>query len=96
MPVNYPIFLFEKDDASVRILSSEGAVNSWAEAIDVRNGEYLAWDQAGAAVHLYTENERIKLRPAQGGVTLAAFLKTELRPTPELEVAHFMLTYLQG
>lgn len=48
--VEFPIFVFEKDDHSMRLVESPERLLYHLEAIDIENGEYLFWDSIGAGV----------------------------------------------
>jgi hypothetical protein len=52
MSVTYPLFVFEKDDSSMRLISTESEILSQLEAIDIKNGEYLIWDATGQGVSI--------------------------------------------
>ncbi len=48
--VEFPIFVFEKDDRSMCLVESPERFLYHLEAIDIENGEYLFWDSTGAGV----------------------------------------------
>src|SRR4030095_15327363 len=48
--VEFPIFVFEKDDRSIGLGESSERFLYHLEAIDIENGEYLFWDSTGAGV----------------------------------------------
>lgn len=50
MDVQFPLFVFEKDDRSMFFVESRERVLNSLEAIDIQNGEYLFWDSTGASV----------------------------------------------
>jgi hypothetical protein len=50
MDVQFPIFVFEKDDRSMKLIETPERVLYHLEAIDIENSEYLFWDSSGAAV----------------------------------------------
>jgi hypothetical protein len=50
MEVQFPLFVFEKDDRSMYLIESPERVFHHLEAIDIENGEYLFWDSTGAGV----------------------------------------------
>jgi hypothetical protein len=50
--VEYPIFVFEKDDRSMRLIESEERILSHLEAIDIENNEYVFWDANGRGVSI--------------------------------------------
>ena len=49
MSVTYPLFVFEKDDKSIRLIENESQIHC-LEAIDIENEEYVFWDANGAGV----------------------------------------------
>jgi hypothetical protein len=56
----YPLFVFEKDDRSIRTVESAGHVLHWHEAIDIENGEYEFWDATGSGVSVTIVKRRVK------------------------------------
>ena len=52
MSVEYPIFAFEKDDHSMRLVESEKRILFHLEAIDIQNDEYVFWDATGVGVRI--------------------------------------------
>jgi hypothetical protein len=50
MDVQFPLFVFEKDDHSMYLVETPERVLYHLEAIDIENGEYLFWDSSGAGV----------------------------------------------
>jgi hypothetical protein len=50
--IKYPLFAFEKDDQSMRLIEEEGRILSWHEAIDIENDEYVFWDANGGGVFI--------------------------------------------
>lgn len=50
MSVTYPLFVFEKDDNSMRLVENESRILYHMEAIDIENDEYVFWDAKGAGV----------------------------------------------
>ncbi|HKW63881.1 MAG TPA: hypothetical protein VJN89_15120 [Candidatus Acidoferrum sp.] len=50
MSVTYPLFVFEKDDKSIRLIDKETQILHHCEAIDIENDEYVFWDVNGAGV----------------------------------------------
>lgn len=50
MSVTYPLFVFEKDDSSMRLVENESRILYHMEAIDIENDEYVFWDANGAGV----------------------------------------------
>jgi hypothetical protein len=49
MAVTYPLFVFEKDDQSIRRVEDPKRIGV-LEAIDIVNGEYVFWDANGNGV----------------------------------------------
>jgi hypothetical protein len=52
MSVTYPLFVFEKDDRSMRVIESSDRILFWHEAIDIENDEYVFWDASGLGVEI--------------------------------------------
>ena len=52
MSVTYPLFVFEKDDNSMRLVENENRILYHMEAIDIENDEYVFWDADGAGVSI--------------------------------------------
>jgi hypothetical protein len=50
MAITYPLFAFEKDDQSMRLIEDSSRILYWHEAIDIENGEYVFWDANGNGV----------------------------------------------
>jgi hypothetical protein len=50
--VEYPIFVFEKDDHSMRLIENEDRILHHLEAIDIENGEYAFWDANRAGMRI--------------------------------------------
>ena len=50
MGVQFPLFVFEKDDRSMSLIETPERVLYHLEAIDIENDEYLFWDASGAGV----------------------------------------------
>ncbi len=50
MIVTYPLFAFEKDDKSMRLIENESRLLSNFEAIDIENNEYVFWDANGGGL----------------------------------------------
>jgi hypothetical protein len=48
--VTYPLFVFEKDDKSIRLIENESRILYHLEAIDIENEEYVFWDSSGSGV----------------------------------------------
>ena len=60
MQPTYPLFVFEKDDRSIRIVESAGSLLHWHEAIDIENGEYEFWDATGSGVSVTIVDQGVK------------------------------------
>ena len=52
MSVEFPIFVFEKDDHSMRVIEDEHRIFHHLEAVDIENGEYVFWDAKGGGVSI--------------------------------------------
>src|SRR6266436_5007359 len=50
MNVEFPLFVFEKDDRSMLLIERPDRLLYHLETIDIENGEYLFWDSTGAGV----------------------------------------------
>jgi hypothetical protein len=50
MTVTYPLFVFEKDDRSMRQIEEPTRLHYHLEAIDIVNDEYVFWDANGNGV----------------------------------------------
>jgi len=59
MSVTYPLFVFEKDDRSMRVIESPDSILSWHEAIDIENDEYVFWDATGSGVQVKVKGNRV-------------------------------------
>jgi hypothetical protein len=47
MAVTYPLFAFEKNDQSMKLVEDSSRILFHMEAIDIENGEYVFWDANG-------------------------------------------------
>jgi hypothetical protein len=63
MDIQFPLFVFEKDDHSMYLIETPDRVLYHLEAIDIENGEYLVWDSTGAGV---------SVSATRGGIDLIA------------------------
>jgi len=52
MAVQFPLFVFAKDDGHVVLIETPDSVLYHLEPIDIDNNEYLFWDSTGAGVSL--------------------------------------------
>lgn len=50
MSVSYPLFAFEKDDKSIRLIEDQSQILHRLEPIDIENKEYVFWDSNGSGV----------------------------------------------
>jgi hypothetical protein len=50
MNVEFPLFVFEKDDLSMLLIERPDRLLYHLETIDIENDEYLFWDSTGAGV----------------------------------------------
>jgi len=80
--VEYPIFVFEKDDHSMSLIEDESRLFYHLEAIDIENGEYVFWDAKGGGVSIQVaEGKMIGLGPGPAefplGDALVMFAKAE-------------------
>ncbi len=50
MAVTYPLFVFEKDDQSIRLIENPARLRYHLEAIDIVSGEYVFWGANGNGV----------------------------------------------
>ena len=58
MSVPYPLFAFEKDNASMRLVEKPDELFYHLEEIDIENDEYLFWDANGAGVRVRVDNRK--------------------------------------
>jgi hypothetical protein len=50
--IKYPLFAFEKDDQSMRLIEDSSRILYHCEAIDIENDEYVFWDANGGGVSI--------------------------------------------
>src|SRR6267142_919257 len=50
MNVEFPLFVFEKDDLSMLLIEGPDRLLYHLETVDIENDEYLFWDSTGAGV----------------------------------------------
>ena len=50
--LTYPLFVFAKDDSSMRVIAEESGILRQLEATDIENEEYVFWDVNGASVSI--------------------------------------------
>lgn len=71
-----PITIAEGNDSM--LFESTHELLDYIEWMDVDDGAYEAWDALGRRIHLYVENEEIKLALAHGEAVQADQLRTLL------------------
>jgi len=71
--VNYPIFVFEKDDKSMCLIEDESKIFHHLEAIDIGNNEYVFWDANGNGVSIAVSVSTFKSRLQSVSSCPAAF-----------------------
>jgi hypothetical protein len=59
MAVHYPLFVFEKDDCSMRIVGKPDELFLNLEEFDIQNDEYLFWDANGHGVCLRLNKRKV-------------------------------------
>jgi hypothetical protein len=59
MAIQYPLFVFEKDDCSMLTVEKPEQLFAHLEEIDIQNDEYLFWDASGRGVHLRVEKRKV-------------------------------------
>jgi hypothetical protein len=77
--LNPPIFVVDRDGSDMRAYLSEEDVTRSLEAIDVRRGEYLAYDVDGRLVRLGADRSRVTIELAEQAPGHAADLERALR-----------------
>jgi hypothetical protein len=60
MDVQFPLFVFERDDRSMYLIETPDRVFYHLEAIDIENDEYLFWDSTGAGVRVSVAHGAVK------------------------------------
>jgi hypothetical protein len=60
MDVQFPLFVFAKDDRSMYLVETPERVLYHLEAIDIENNEYLFWDSTGAGVSISVARGKVK------------------------------------
>jgi hypothetical protein len=63
--VTYPLFVFEKDDKSMRLIEDQGRILFHLEAIDIENDEYVFWDSTGGVVNVSVKKENVSVSPCK-------------------------------
>jgi hypothetical protein len=59
MNVEFPLFVFEKDDRSMLLIERPDRLLNHLETIDIENDEYLFWDSTGAGVRVSVARDAI-------------------------------------
>jgi hypothetical protein len=59
MTIEYPLFVFEKDDCSMLTVDKPDQLFVNLEEIDIQNDEYLFWDANGLGVRLRVEKRKV-------------------------------------
>src|SRR5712692_7335285 len=59
MNVEFPLFVFEKDDRSMFLVEKPDRLFYHLEMIDIENDEYVFWDLTGAGVCISVANGAI-------------------------------------
>jgi hypothetical protein len=57
--VSFPLFVFEKDDCSMRLVESADKILFHMEPTDIENDEYLCWDALGRAVRILIGGQQV-------------------------------------
>ena len=59
MGVQFPLFVFEKDNCSMQLIEKQEDLFHHLEEIDIENDEYLFWDTNGAGVCLQVKKRKV-------------------------------------
>jgi hypothetical protein len=59
MNVEFPLFVFEKDDRSMLLIEKPDRLLHHLETIDIENDEYVFWDSTGAGVCVSVTHDAI-------------------------------------
>jgi hypothetical protein len=59
MAIQYPLFVFEKDDCSMQLVEKADELFLHLEEFDIQNDEYLFWDANGHGVCLRTKMRKV-------------------------------------
>lgn len=73
MSITYPLFVFAKDDRSMRLIQEEAGILRQLEAIDIENGEYVFWDANGIGVSISVSTGLFKTKLESVASSTAAF-----------------------
>jgi len=57
--VPFPLYAFEKDDNSIRLIENPDRILYDMEAIDIENEEYLFWDAVAKPVRIAVERHQV-------------------------------------
>lgn len=60
MDVQFPLFVFAKDDRSMSLVETPERIPYHLEAIDIENSEYLFWDSTGAALNISVSRGQVQ------------------------------------
>jgi hypothetical protein len=61
--ITYPLFVFEKDAKSLRLIEDQDRVLYHLEAIDIENDEYVFWDSTGGGVNVTVVQKKVNVNP---------------------------------
>jgi hypothetical protein len=61
MEITYPLFVFENDDKSMRLIEDQSRVLYHLEAIDIENDEYAFWDSNGGGVTVTVVQKKVSV-----------------------------------
>jgi hypothetical protein len=77
MSVTYPLFVFAKDDRSMRVIETPDSILSWHEAIDIENGEHVFWEATGSGVQIKVAGKEVmSMTPCAAPFSLDSALAT--------------------
>jgi hypothetical protein len=77
MDAKFPLFVFEKDDGSMRLIETPQRLLYHLEAIDIENNEYVFWDSGMRVTAKNGEIDRIAR--CDQSMSLSDALKTYIR-----------------
>src|ERR1700731_4934894 len=77
MDVQFPLFVFTKDDRSMCLIETPERIFYHLEAIDIENDEYLFWDSTGAGVRVSVAHGGVKqIAPCDQTISLREAFET--------------------
>ena len=77
MDVQFPLFVFEKDDRSTYLIETPERVFYHLEPVDIEDGEYLFWDSNGAGVCVSVVRAKLKqIAPCAEKISLREAFET--------------------